>query len=451
MSGPAVTRRLALVEDDTDFRLALAERLALEDIEVLQFASAEAAVRNLDARFAGVVVTDLRMPNMDGRQLVDHLVALDPDLPVVMMTGHGDIAEAVDALHRGAYDFLAKPFAPERLIQTLNRAFEKRALVMENRRLQALATDDDLPIPLSGDSPAVEALRGAIHQLGETQVDVLIEGATGSGKEAAARAIHSRSRQASPLRQAAPFVAVACAGLPSSGWESQLFGHEAGSFAGAMRHRIGQIEQADGGTLFLDEVDLASGVVQQALLRVVEEREILPLGATRPRGLNLRILASTKIDPMQAVASGALREDLYYRLNVISLRVPALRERAGDIPLLFTRFLDRAAARMGRPVPTLDRGIRRRLLEHDWPGNLRELANFASQVAVGFTVPSGPSLSDRSLADRVQAYEAQLIREALDAHGGDIRRVTESLGLPRKTLYDKMARHGIQPADHRKG
>jgi Response regulator containing CheY-like receiver, AAA-type ATPase, and DNA-binding domains len=451
MTASAPIRQLALVDDDEDFRLALAERLSLEDMAVQQFSSAESLLRTVSADFPGVVVTDLRMPNMDGRQLVERLMSLDPDLPVVMMTGHGDVTEAVDALHRGAYDFLVKPFAPDRLIQTLNRAFEKRALVLENRRLTILAHEDELPIPLSGDSAAAEALRAAISQLGDAQVDVLIEGETGSGKEAAARAIHSRASRTQKARRDAPFIAVACGGLPSSGWESQLFGHEAGAFAGALRHRIGQVEQAAGGTLFLDEVDLASGAVQQALLRVVEEREILPLGATEPRGLSLRILASTKVDPAQAVATGQLREDLYYRLNVISLRVPSLRERRDDIPLLFARFLDRSAARLGRPVPSLDHAIRRRLLEHEWPGNLRELANYASQTAVGMTGVSAPFVDEPKLADRVLAYEAQLIREALDAHGGEIRRVIEALGLPRKTLYDKMARHGIQPSDHRRG
>ena len=436
--------RIVLVEDDDAFREALTERLRLGGLDVSAFASAEAALKALDERFEGVVVTDLRMPGMDGRALVERLSGIDPDLPVVMMTGHGDIAEAVDAMKRGAYDFLAKPFAPERLIESLRRALDKRSLVLDNRRLATLAAEGEWSIPLSGESRSVEALRGAIQRLADARVDVLIEGETGAGKEADARAIHNAGR-----RRLKPFVAVSCAALPETGLESLLMGHAAGAFPGALHRREGQIEQSHQGTLFLDEIDLAPRAAQLLLLRVLEEREVLPLGAMEPHALDLRILAATKDDPIEAVARGDLREDLYYRLNVVRLRTPPLRERKDDIPLLFARFLGRAADRLGRDIPAINDVTRRRLLEHDWPGNLRELANYASEIAVGLT-PSGPARpSETGLAQQVLAYEAQLIREALSAHHGDIRRVTAALGLPRKTLYDKMARHGIVPAAHR--
>ena len=223
----------------------------------------------------------------------------------------------------------------------------------------------------------------------------------------------------------------------------------AGAFPGALHRREGQIEQSHQGTLFLDEIDLAPRAAQLLLLRVLEEREVLPLGAMEPHALDLRILAATKDDPIEAVARGDLREDLYYRLNVVRLRTPPLRERRDDIPLLFARFLGRAADRLGRDMPPISDPVRRRLLEHEWPGNLRELANYASEVAVGLaeTEPDGPR--QIGLAARVQAYEAQLIRETLSRHRGDIRRVTAALQIPRKTLYDKMSRHGIVPARHR--
>lgn len=438
-----VLSRVALVDDDDAFRVALAERLELGGLTVASFASAEAALKTLSERFEGVVVTDLRMPGLDGRQLVARLNAIDPDIPVVMMTGHGDIAEAVDAMKRGAYDFLAKPFAPERLIETLGRALEKRALVLDNRRLAALAANDEGSIPLSGGSRAVEALRGAIQRLADAEVDVLIEGETGSGKEAVARAIHNAGR-----RRLRPFVAVSCAALPESGLESLLCG-DASGVTGPFRRREGQIEQSSRGTLFLDEIDLAPRAAQLLLLRVLEEREVLPVGAMEPVALDLRVLAATKGDPAQAVASGALREDLYYRLNVIRLRAPPLRERREDVPLLFARFLNRAAGRLGRAAPQVDHAVLRHLLEHDWPGNLRELANFASEVAVGIAPPPAPVAPGEGLAPRVQAYEAELIREALTRHQGDIRRVTADLQIPRKTLYDKMTRHGLVPARHR--
>jgi two-component system C4-dicarboxylate transport response regulator DctD len=437
--------RVALVDDDDAFRAALTERLELAGLSVIAFPSGDAALKALDERFEGAVVTDLRRPGLDGRQLVARLTELDADLPVVMMTGHGDMAEAVEAMKAGAYDFLAKPFDPARLVDTLRRALEKRALVLDNRRLAALAVEDEWAIPLSGESKAAEALRAAIRQLGAAQVDVLIEGETGAGKEAVARAIHNASR-----RRLRPFVAVACAALPESGMESQLLGHEAGAFPGALRRRQGQIEQSHQGALFLDEIDLAPRAVQLMLLRVLEEREILPLGAVEPRGLDLRILAATQGDPAAAVQRGDLREDLYYRLNVVRLRTPPLRERREDVPLLFARFLGRAADRLGREIPPIDHAVRRRLLEHDWPGNLRELANFANQVAVGLAPDeSREDEPDESLADRVARYEAELIREALTRCHGDIRRVVAALRIPRKTLYDKMARHRIQPSDHR--
>jgi two-component system C4-dicarboxylate transport response regulator DctD len=435
--------RVALVDDDQPFRDALAERLALGGLSVVPFPSAEAALRAITDQFEGVVVTDLRMPGMDGRQLVERLNAIDPGIPVVMMTGHGDIGEAVDAMKRGAYDFLAKPFAPERLIETVGRALEKRALVLDNRRLTALAADDEGSIPLSGASRPVEALRAAIQRLADAEVDVLIEGETGAGKEAVARAIHNAGR-----RRLRPFVAVSCAALPKNGLESLLMGDATGP-TGPFRRREGQIEQSHRGTLFLDEIDLAPRAAQLLLLRVLEEREVLPVGAMEPHALDLRVLAATKGDPVEAVARGALREDLYYRLNVIRLRVPPLRERRDDVPLLFARFLGRVAGRLGRETPPVDHAIRRHLLEHDWPGNLRELANFASQVAVGLAQPTADMRPTEGLARRVQAYEAELIQESLTRHQGDIGRVTAELRIPRKTLYDKMARHGLVPAQHR--
>lgn len=438
-----ILNRVALVDDDDAFREALAERLTLDGLIVTPFQSAEAALKSINDRFQGVVVTDLRMPGMDGRQLVERLSAVDPNLPVVMMTGHGDIDEAVDAMKRGAYDFLTKPFAPERLIETVRRALEKRALVLDNRRLAALAADDEGSIPLSGSSRSVEALRAAIQRLADAEVDVLIEGETGAGKEAVARAIHNAGR-----RRLHPFVAVSCAALPERGLESLLMG-DAASPTGPTRRREGQIEQSHQGTLFLDEIDLAPRAAQLLLLRVLEEREIRPVGAMEAHALDLRILAATKGDPVEAVAMGALREDLYYRLNVIRLRTPPLRERREDVPLLFARFLDRVASRLGREAPPIDHAIRRHLLEHDWPGNLRELANYASQVAVGLAPLDSPNTLDEGLVARVQAYEAELIRESLTRHRGDIRQVTTELQVPRKTLYDKMARHGLVPAKHR--
>lgn len=437
--------KVALVEDDDAFRQALVERLSLSGLHVSAHAGAESAIKALRPDFEGVVVTDLRMPGMDGRHLARRLFEMDPHLPVVMITGHGDVAEAVEAMKLGVYDFITKPFAPERLIETILRALEKRALVLDNRRLAALAGASEVAIPLDGDSRAAVNLRAAIAQLADAQVDVLIEGETGVGKEAVARSIHTSGR-----RRLKEFVPIAFDALSEADAPGQLFGHEAGAFPGATRRREGQIARAHLGTLFVDEIDQAPRSVQRMLLRTLEEREIFPLGASEPVGLDLRVLAATKADPAAAVARGALSEDLYYRLNVVRLRVPPLRERREDIPLLYSRFLGRAARRMGRTVPEMDHAVRRRLVEHDWPGNLRELSNYASEVLVGIRPSLSPEAATPTLAEKVALYEGEIIREALTTHAGDMRAVTQTLGLPRKTLYDKLARHGLSPADFRR-
>ena len=441
---PLLPQTVALIEDDADFRQALVERLTLEGLEVRAFTAAEPALKALDADFPGVVVTDLRMPGMDGRQLLTRLQAMDPSLPVIMITGHGDIADAVAAMHDGAYDFVAKPFPFERLQDSLNRALEKRSLVLENRRLVAMAAEGGHELPLAGSSRAITALRATIAQIADARMDVLIEGETGVGKEAVARALHNGGR-----RRLAPFVAVNCGALPDGLIESELFGHELGAFAGAMRRRVGHVERAHNGSLFLDEVESMPLAVQVKMLRVLEEREIHPIGANEPRVLDLRILASAKIDLSEAARRGDFREDLYYRLNVVRLRVPPLRERREDIPLLFAHFLRRAADRHGVEPPSVTDAVRRRLLEEDWPGNIRELAHFAERVVLGLDEGSGGAEADLSLPDRLHRFEGELLRGALQTHRGDIVAVLEEMRIPRKTLYDKLQRHGLKPADFR--
>ncbi|PZU57457.1 MAG: Fis family transcriptional regulator [Brevundimonas sp.] len=437
---------VALVEDDADFRQALVERLTLEGCDVRAFSAAEPALKVLDADFPGVVVTDLRMPGLDGRQLLSRLQALDPTLPVILITGHGDIADAVAAMHDGAYDFVAKPFPFERLQDSLKRALEKRGLVLENRRLAAIAAEGGQELPLAGSSRAVTALRATIAQIADARMDVLIEGETGTGKEAVARALHNGGR-----RRLAPFVAVNCGALPDGLIESELFGHELGAFAGALRRRVGHVERAHNGSLFLDEVESMPLGVQVKMLRVLEEREVHPIGANEPRALDLRVLASSKVDLGEAAKAGTFREDLYYRLNVVRLRVPPLRERREDIPLLFAHFLRRAADRHGVEPPAVDDAIRRRLLEADWPGNIRELAHYAERVALSLEETARPADEGLSLPERLNRFEADLLRAALEAHRGDIAAVLAEMRVPRKTLYDKLQRHGLKPAAFRSG
>lgn len=433
------SRRVLLVDDDDDLRAATAQSLELAELEVRAFPRGEPALARLKADFDGVVVSDIRMPGLDGRGLFHRVRALDPELPVILITGHADVAEAVQTLHEGAYDFIAKPFAPDRLVESVRRALEKRSLVLDNRRLRAAAARPSPDEALLGDSPAMARLRAAVRQLAEAEVDVLIEGETGTGKEVVARALHRLSRRARRV-----FAVVDCAALPEAMIESELFGHALGAFPGAVRSRVGRLEAAGGGTLFLDGVESLPLGAQAKLLRAIEDREVTPLGGNEPRAVDLRLLTSAGVDLGEAVAAGWFRRDLFHRLDVVRLRVPPLRERREDAPLLFARFLSEAAERFRRDPPPLTASVRRRLLEHDWPGNVRELRHFANQVVLGVDGDDSTARPESaSLADRVQAYEGALLREALQAHRGDVAATIQALGLPRKTFYDKVRRHAL--------
>ncbi|MBZ9936548.1 sigma-54 dependent transcriptional regulator [Mesorhizobium sp. BR1-1-16] len=437
---------VVLVEDDPDMRAATAQTLELAGYQPRVFAAAAAALAALDANFPGVVVSDIRMPRLSGLQLFERIRALDPDLPVILVTGHGDVELAVSALKHGAYDFISKPFASDRLVEAVHRALEKRTLVLENRRLRAATTGGADDITFLGDAPAMRRLRATIRQIADADVDVLVEGETGSGKEVVAEHLHRWSRRA-----ARPFVALNCGGLPESVIESELFGHEAGAFTGAQKRRVGRIEHSDGGTLFLDEIESMPPSLQVKLLRVLETRRVAPLGTNEDRAVDLRVVAAAKVDLSDPAARGDFRSDLYYRLNVVTLRVPPLRERREDVLLLFGFFLRRASQRFGRPQPDLTAAARTHLETHDWPGNVRELLHFAERYALGLEDQAPPASegvaeAEGGLTERVDRFEADLIRATLRESGGDVRTTIEKLRLPRKTFYDKLKRHGITRA-----
>jgi two-component system C4-dicarboxylate transport response regulator DctD len=442
MTGPVI-----FVDDDPDLRRATAQVLKFAGFEVRVFEGAEAALSDITEDFEGPVVTDIRMPRMNGLQLFERVRAIDPELPVLLVTGHGDIELAVAALKDGAYDFISKPFDGERLATAVAHAAEKRRLVIENRRLRAAVAVTPADLPLIGDDPGIRRLRETIRQVADADVDVLVLGETGSGKEVVARLLHDWSR-----RKVRNLVALNCGALPETVLESELFGHEAGAFTGADRKRVGRIEHASGGTLFLDEIESCSPAIQVKLLRVLETREVEPLGTNERRRLDLRVVAATKVDLGDPTVRGSFREDLYYRLNVVTLRIPPLRERRGDVPLLFAHFLKRAADRFGRPMPEIGAGVRNHLMRHDWPGNVRELLHFADRSALGLAsetdTPALPvAAAGASLPERLDAFEAELLRATLRQHNGDVRATIEALGVPRKTFYDKLKRHGIQRAD----
>ncbi|OWV70134.1 Fis family transcriptional regulator [Rhizobium sp. R634] len=433
---------VALIDDDRDLRRATAQTLELAGFSVSAYDGAKAALAELTADFAGPVVTDIRMPEIDGLQLFATLKGMDGDLPVILMTGHGDIPMAVQAIQDGAYDFIAKPFAADRLVQSVRRAGEKRQLVLENRMLRRAAEDAQETLPLIGQTPAMENLRKILRHIADTDVDVLVAGETGSGKEVVAQILHQWSH-----RRKGNFVALNCGALPETVIESELFGHEAGAFTGAQKRRMGRIEHASGGTLFLDEIESMPLATQVKMLRVLEMREITPLGTNEVRPVDLRVVAAAKIDLGDPEVRGDFREDLYYRLNVVTISIPPLRERREDIPLLFSHFAARAAERFRRDVPELSENVRHHLATHAWPGNVRELSHYAERVVLGVEggaatpLPSQPT--GGTLPERLERYEAEIIRDALAANDGDVRRTIEALGIPRKTFYDKLQRHGI--------
>ncbi len=441
------------VDDDEDVRDANAQALDLQGVSVRACASAHEALDILTDAFSGVLVTDVRMADMDGLTLFRHVRRLDPEIPVILITGHGDIEMAVGAMREGAYDFLSKPYAPERLLAAIRHGTAQRRLVLENRRLRAQASDsgDAAESLLIGNAPSIVRIRELLRHVADADVDVLVRGETGSGKEVVAQVLHRLSR-----RRDAPFVAINCGALPESVIESELFGHEAGAFTGAQKRRVGRIEHAGGGTLFLDEIESMSPAMQVRLLRVLETRQVAPLGTNEQRTVDLRVIAATKADLGDPAMRARFREDLYYRLNVVTVHIPSLRERREDIPLLFAHFAGLAARRFGCPVPPADPALWRHLMNHDWPGNVRELAHFADRCVLGVqqapaAVSAGPAPDAGSLPERVERYEAGLIREALAAHGGEIRATLETLGLPRKTLYDKLRRYGIDRQTYARG
>ncbi|MBX4928641.1 sigma-54-dependent transcriptional regulator [Rhizobium binae] len=433
---------VALIDDDRDLRRATAQTLELAGFSVSAYDGAKAALAELTADFAGPVVTDIRMPEIDGLQLFATLKGMDGDLPVILMTGHGDIPMAVQAIQDGAYDFIAKPFAADRLVHSVRRAGEKRQLVLENRVLRRAAEDAQETLPLIGQTPAMENLRKILRHIADTDVDVLIAGETGSGKEVVAQILHQWSH-----RRKGNFVALNCGALPETVIESELFGHEAGAFTGAQKRRMGRIEHASGGTLFLDEIESMPVATQVKMLRVLEMREITPLGTNEVRPVDLRVVAAAKIDLGDPEVRGDFREDLYYRLNVVTISIPPLRERRDDIPLLFSHFTARAAERFRRDVPPLSEAVRHHLATHSWPGNVRELSHYAERVVLGVEGGAAPSPPPQptggTLPERLERYEAEIIRDALASNDGDVRRTIEALGIPRKTFYDKLQRHGI--------
>lgn len=402
--------------------------------------------------FPGIVVTDIRMPRMDGIELMKRTIDLDPDLPVILITAYGDISMAVQAMHDGAYDFIEKPIDSEKLIDVVKRGMEKRSLVLDNRKLRAeLVSKSGLDTQIIGKSPLTIELRENIANLADTNASVLVLGETGTGKDLVAQCLHEFSS-----RSENNFVPVNCGAIPENIFESELFGHEAGAFTGATKRRIGRIEHSHRGTLFLDEIESMPQQLQVKLLRVLEERVIERLGSNEQISVDFRVVSATKADLKEAVRKGDFREDLYFRLNVAEVVVPPLRSRRDDVPLLFEYFAEKLAFLYKRESPQLSQKDLHELIMHSWPGNVRELKNVAERAVIGMSTQK-PSVAEiihpvtkspLTLSKQVEIFEKQIIETSLSDNKGNIQDTMETLGIARRTLNEKMRKYGLDRKDY---
>jgi two-component system C4-dicarboxylate transport response regulator DctD len=444
-----------LVDDESMVRRSTEKWLEMAGFEVIGCDSAKQALTYISESFRGIVVSDVKMPVMDGLELMTAIVKLVPGLPVVLVTGHGDVDMAISAMRKGAYDFIEKPFNPERLVETIQRACEKRRLMLENLRLQQhLASSTGIDKRLIGISPKIQRLKQEIITLADLDTNVIIYGETGTGKELVAQSLHEFSH-----RSGSHFVPINCGAIPESLIESELFGHEAGAFTGAAKRRIGKFEYADGGTLFLDEIESMPLHLQIKLLRALQEGVIERLGGNKPISVDLRVIAAAKTDLRE---DDNFREDLFYRLNVAQLHIPPLRDRIEDAPLLFEHYAGLTAQDYEREQRVLPEQDIRTLQSYSWPGNVRELKNVAMRYALDKRIsvadilfPEEPlsttsTLSadtSQPLAVQVAVFEAEVIKRALTEQEGNIKSVMDTLDLPRRTLNQKMAKYGLNRSD----
>jgi two-component system C4-dicarboxylate transport response regulator DctD len=435
--------RIILIDDDRDHLRAASDWLTVNGFEVLSFDRADDAFKAIIDQPPDLVLTDLRMPGVDGMTLLSSVVRKCPGLPVILLTAHGDVSLAVEALKRGGEDFIEKPYDAERLVGVLSKAIEKSRMSQEIGRLQRLVVQQDKEVgSIIGDSTAIRSLRQRIAALAQVDIDVLIIGETGTGKELVAQALHYQSHRAP-----APFVAINCSALPESIFESEVFGHVKGAFTGALSERQGKFEHATGGTIFLDEIEAMPLPFQAKILRVLQERVVERLGENRLRPVDVRIVAAAKTDLSAEIAAGRFREDLFYRLASVDVRIPPMRERAEDIEQLFRHFASLAARRYGRPEPQVPPSLMARLLQQEWRGNVREVKARAERFALGLDEeqPQQSAFSTEApLPERVSHYEARLILAALGSNHGNTAQTAADLGIPVRTLNEKIKRYGLR-------
>jgi two-component system response regulator PilR (NtrC family) len=453
-------QHVLFVDDEAGLRVAMAEQLSDHGFRVEQAASGEEALQHLGNFAFDILVTDLRLPGVDGRQVLDEALGRYPEIIAIVITGFGTVREAVEVTRQGAEGFITKPFQFEELLHELHTAIGKRRLEAENAYLREQLHDRYRIDGMIGGTPVMQQLFELLHTVAATASTVLVAGETGTGKELAARAIHD----ASP-RRSGRFVAINCSAIPETLLEAELFGHVRGAFTGAIANRQGRVEQANRGTLFLDEVGTMSPALQAKLLRVLQSREFERVGDSQTIRVDVRIIAATNSDLKRMVDSGVFREDLYYRLNVIPVRIPPLRERRADIPLLAQHFLDRLSAEAvpARGRVTLSQEAQQALMPFAWPGNVRQLENVMERAfalspgrpqITASDLPDeirqagvGPSIADQPIPDEgiemermVSHFEHTLILRALERTRGNKRQAADLLHVKRTTLIEKLKR-----------
>ncbi len=437
-----MTIEVLFVDDEEDLRRAAKQMFELAGIKARTLSSADAALAIISRDYRGIVVSDIKMPKMDGITLLKKVISIDEDLPILLVTGHADVNLAVTAMRDGAYDFIEKPYDQGRFLDAVTRAQEKRRLTLENRELRnsISAKNDDLDNLIIGNSAKMLEIKAQIRTIAQTPADILIIGETGTGKELVARAVHSLS----PANNN-PFIAINCAALPQDLIERELFGFEAGAFSGATRAKFGKFEHGRNGTIFLDNIISLPQNVQAKLLRVIEEKSITRLGSNEPITLNARFIASSNIDLEQAANDGNFRKDLLYRLNVATLTMPPLNDRREDIAELFIHLVKRAAIRLcTNPQPPTTE-LLSSLSNMDWQGNVRELRNFADRYALGIEqniIEQAPT--NGTLLDIMTSFEKQTIARVLKANHGKLKPTYQALAISRKSLYEKMQKHQLK-------
>ncbi|HSQ58866.1 MAG TPA: sigma-54 dependent transcriptional regulator [Acidobacteriota bacterium] len=437
-----------VVDDEFSMRDSLVHWFEKDGYRTGSAENAVEALRRLEEESWDAILLDIKMPGMDGLELQRRIHEVDPELPIIMITAFASVESAVQALKAGAFDYVTKPIDPDELSHLVQRAVERRRLRRENIQLREKVDQLATPAAIVGASGPMAQVMELVRSVAETDTTVLIRGESGTGKELIAQTIHANSR-----RRYFPIVPVNCGSVPESLLESELFGHEKGAFTGAQYRRKGKLEMADGGTLFLDEIGTISLPMQVNLLRVLETKEFTRVGGAKPVRVDFRVIGATNQDLEQQVKDGTFREDLYFRLNVVTIALPPLRERRQDIPLLAHHLLTKYSQEMNRPFTGFDPAAMDLLVRYDWPGNVRELANAVERALVVGHAPTvraedlpvrlnertGPPMGD-SLADVEQAQ----IRLILERTGGNVTRSAEILGIDRVTLYNKIKKYGLR-------